>query len=564
MDTTNFSNILLDKSPKKINDVTEKILDTLFNINEVVREINSIDFCNPLGYILTKALPPEGKVDNLLKEYGKKSSAFINKVTNKFELNSSNADSISNDIEEIRLSLEDLILPEELKDIIPGADGLTKLVQDLNDSLVLTNTLISIADKKVLIKSFSNRLLPLSNPINLTEALLFNQSKKLNQQLTSIIKPERFRADLIRLIKLVTTIDKLIKQIQNIVTIINKIIKTINTLIKILGISIKILKLAPIPAKFVTVGLTTTASSKVSQIEGDIKDLSKILKATSVFLDKSVIRQIQRIRNEIFILLIGLNQLLENLSACSYFTNDNILGHIRNSISTLNNNLILIDTLFPSIQVNNQNNSNLYNGYNIIILKETTTDNNTSLFRKYVIVTNSQNIVEYEGTPTYATDDQILIKEGQYYIDLKQETSTSDNGNDNITDDDAFILMRQIGYQTNSLEESTYTHNKIKQQLNNQIQNNPEDKKIYDSLNESINPSPQKIDQIKRIIKQLVSYYNNNPNNIPLLQTRLKLLSTSLSSKGFTSEEIEAAFKSSHLERFEIKIINNNITIIKN
>ena len=69
MNTTKFSNILLDKSPKKINNITEKVLDILFSINEVVRELNSIDFCNPLGYILTKALPPDGLVDKLLKKY---------------------------------------------------------------------------------------------------------------------------------------------------------------------------------------------------------------------------------------------------------------------------------------------------------------------------------------------------------------------------------------------------------------------------------------------------------------------------------------------------------------
>ena len=70
MNTNKFSTILLDKAPKKINNSVENILDTLFTINEVVRELNSIDFCNPLGYILTKALPPDGLVAKKLKKYG--------------------------------------------------------------------------------------------------------------------------------------------------------------------------------------------------------------------------------------------------------------------------------------------------------------------------------------------------------------------------------------------------------------------------------------------------------------------------------------------------------------
>jgi hypothetical protein len=45
------------------------------------------------------------------------------------------------------------------------------------------------------------------------------------------------------------------------------------------------------------------------------QELSKILNATSVYITTSVIKQISRIRKEIFILLIGLNQLLENLKS---------------------------------------------------------------------------------------------------------------------------------------------------------------------------------------------------------------------------------------------------------
>jgi hypothetical protein len=558
MNTSSFSKILLDKAPKKINNSVEDILDILFKINEVVRELNSIDFCNPLGYILTKALPPDGLVDKLLKEYGKKASTFVNKVTSKLEL-SDNALTIADDIEEIRISLEDLILPEELKDIVPGADGLTKLLQDLNDSLVITNTILSVKDKTQLIKSFSNRLIPFTNPINLTEALLANQAASINKQLNNIIKPERFRSSLLSLIKLVIKLDKSIVQIKNVVILMNKIIKTINTLIKIFKLSIKLLKLVPTPAKYVTVGTTTRNSSKVYGFEKDIDDLDKILKTTSVFLDKSVISQLGRIRNEIFILLVGLNQLLENLKACSYFNNDGLLDNLNDSITTLNNSIILIDELFPG---NNNDTSDLYKGYRIKILKEETTDNNTNLFRRRVIVTNIQDLVEYEGTPTYTSNDQILIKEGQYYIDSKDGVGTYDNGVDVISDTEALILLKQIGMEGNSINEATSKQNQVNRAIYEQIQSNPEEKRLYDSLNGTGNINQTKVDQIKRILNSLSTQYKS-PQKELLLQARLKRLATSLLEKGYTSEEIEAAFKYSYSNKFEIKIINNNITISK-
>lgn len=560
MNTTKFSNILLDKSPKKINNLVENIIDVLFNLNNFVFELNSIDFCNPLGYILTKALPPEGLIDNMLKDYGNKVSKFINKSTNKLELNN-DSNGLSNDIEELRLSLEDLILPEELKDIIPGGDGLTKLIQDLNDSLVITNTAISPNDKKTLLKSFTNRLIPLSNPINLTEALLQGKVTSLNKTLTNIIKPERFRSDLLKLIKLVNRIDKSIVQIQNIIILMNKIIKSINVLIKIFKLSSKIIQKLPIPAKYVTVGMTVTSSTKVSKFESDISDLGKLLDSVSIYLSQSVIKQIKRIRNEIFTLLIGLNQLYQNLLSCSYFQNDGLLDEVNNSIKNLENDNLILENLFPSVR--DTENESLYKGYNIVILKEEITDNNTSLIRRRVIVTNSQNIIEYESTPTYASDDQVLIKEGQYFIDSKFEIGTNDGGTDNITDEETSQLLIQIGMDSTSLQEATNKENEANQMLYDQIQNNPEDKKIYNTITgDNFNINQDRINQIKRIINSIISQYNSQ-NKTALLQNRLNKLSEVLLIKGYKPQEIELAFKSSLSEKYNIKIINNNITISK-
>ena len=72
-----LSDTLTKIAPKRINDAVEKILDILNKVNEAVRKINEIDFCNPLGYILTKALPPGGVLENKMLQYGKKVTDFI-------------------------------------------------------------------------------------------------------------------------------------------------------------------------------------------------------------------------------------------------------------------------------------------------------------------------------------------------------------------------------------------------------------------------------------------------------------------------------------------------------
>jgi len=533
MNPSKFSIILLDKSPKKINKITEYVIDILFNINELVRELNSIDFCNPLGYILTKTLPPEGLISRKLNSYGVKITKFINKI-DKIN-NKNNNNELINDIEEIRLSLEEIIPDEELKRIIPGGDGILKIIQNLNDSLVLTNNLLSPIQRKQLLNTFKNRLIPLSNPINLTELLLDGQIDNLNKKLNKFIRPERFRKDLEKIIKEIIKIDKSISKIQSIILLINKIIRAINTTIKIINISIKLLKMIPIPAKFVTVGNAVTSSSKVTKFEIQIEELSKILNATSVYITTSVIKQISRIRKEIFILLIGLNQLLENLKSCSFFENDNIINNIQDNIDLLNNNIITINNLFPPLDddVNNK----IYKGYNINIVNEETTDNNTSLFRRRVIVTNSNNIIEYEGTPTYSNKDYILIKEGQFYIDTKSDYNIE---GDNINEEEISDILKRIGMDSNNIEEANKKEKESNLFLLNQINNSPEDKKFYNNIIGNTNyKNPNKIEQVRKIVNNLRKIIKDQK----LFQIRLRKLQDSLLDRGFSLEEIQEGIK---------------------
>jgi hypothetical protein len=77
-----LTNILTNTAPTKINKTVNQILDILSKINNVVLEVNSIDFCNPLGYILTKSLPPGGVLEGKLLKYGNKVTDFINNQEN--------------------------------------------------------------------------------------------------------------------------------------------------------------------------------------------------------------------------------------------------------------------------------------------------------------------------------------------------------------------------------------------------------------------------------------------------------------------------------------------------
>ena len=479
-----LNKILTKTAPGRITDVVNKILNILSKTNEVVRKINEVDFCNPLGYILTKALPPGGLLEAKLLKFGKDIVDFSNKIENKldpFKLKNESEEeylarlkSYQALIEEIRLALEDLIPPPDLVEIIPGGTGLVKTINSLNLALTVTSdTIDANADPKQLIitqisflKSFITKLKPFTSPINIANLAIGDKAEELNKKLRGFIKPERFARDLKQIINGVKSIDRAIKQIQSLVSLINRIIKIINVLIKIYKFIIKVLKRLSTPLAVggggspvisQTNASTNVQAERISKSNVFIEDLSKVLKMVGTFLDTSILLEIQRIRREILRLLTGLNLLYKNITACPYINDDLLNQSFEDGISSLEDNLNTLDNLFPGAKYSETSLPTQYNGYQIDIIKEEIVDVGITLIRRRVVVANQQGVIQYEGTPTYAPDDQVLIKEGQYYIDKQSQRSTSADGNDNISDQEVIDIVTATGLSSDDSITGTVT-----------------------------------------------------------------------------------------------------------
>jgi len=468
-----LSRILNDVAPKRINKVSQQIIKILFKINVVLSEINSIDFCNPLGYILTKALPPGGLLEGKLLKYGKDALDFVNNLGDK--LNPLKLDNETDEqyttrilgyqasIEEIRLSLEDIIPPDDLIEIIPGGEGLAKTIQSINLALVATSDTIDpttdIVNKITILKSFARKLTPFLSPINIATLALGGQEAEINKKLAGIIQPERFRESVGFLVRQVKAVDKAIVQIQATVKLINTILRIINTLTKVYKFVIKILTKLPTPLAVggggspvisQTNATVNTQSDRISKTNQIVNDLGKITIQVSKFLSGTILLNIKRIRREILRLLTGLNILYKNLKSCQYTNNDTaLLNTVQGSIDSLNNNLLILDELFPTAK-GNATLPSLYNGYTIDIIKEEIVDVGITLIRRRVVVADQRGVIEYEGTPTYAPDDQVLLKEGQYYIDKQNQIRTSDDGNDSPSDQEVIDLVSITGLDPNN------------------------------------------------------------------------------------------------------------------
>jgi hypothetical protein len=483
-----LSRILTEIAPERINDGTELILDVLFKINTVLREINSIDFCNPLGYILTKAMPPDGLLEGKLLKFGTSITKFVNDIENKLtpgklpgetdEQYRARLLSYQSALEEIRLALEDIVPPDDLVDIIPGGGGIVKTIQQLNLALVATSDTIGTAadptqliiTKVTLLRSFARKLTPFMSPINIANNIISRDAEELNKKLAGIIQPQRFKESVRFLVRQVQTVDRVITQIQKIVKLMNSILKIINVLIKVYKFIKKVLKRLIIPTAIippltggvgVPMGALNTQSDTLSTATVFINDLEKLIDTISGFLSGVVLLEIGRIRKEILRILTGLNILYKNLRDCNYTSGDTgdtgLLDIVQGGITSLTNSLATLDELFPTAQYGNAVLPSVYNGYTIDIIKEEVVDEGISLLRRRVIVADQRGVIQYEGKGTYATDDQVLIKEGQFYINKQGQTGTSDQGNDSPTDQDITDIVTQIGYNPNSTIEGPVT-----------------------------------------------------------------------------------------------------------
>jgi prefoldin subunit 5 len=469
-----FARILCDVAPKNITKATNYMLKILRTVNNVLVEINSIDWCNPLGYILSKA-PFEGSLEAEFFKYQRLLFGFINEIEEQLnplrlagETDQKYRERIlklQENIDRIAQTIQDFVPPTDLLDQIPGGIGLSKTFLQVQQAIqpvtevtqTVLNPFQSIITKVTILQNFAAKLTSLVPPFIPPEisSTIREAEADINAVLAGIIRPERFRDDVQKVIKSVQAVDKAIVTVQQIVKTINNVLKGINTAIKVFLAIKKFLKKkrTPLavgggggPVVSQTNADTNTEADLLANTSLFILQLQLITLISSDFLNTSVLRSINRIRSSILRIIASLNVLYTRLRSCNLTAGDtNLLNSVQSAIDSLNNNLNTLDELFPTARTTSLL-PLIYNGYTINIIKEEVTDEGITLLRRRVVVADQRGVIEYEGTATYATDDQVLIKEGQLYIDRQRQTRTSDLGNDSPTDQEVLDIIESAGY----------------------------------------------------------------------------------------------------------------------
>ena len=119
----------------QIDNKTEDVTEKLDFLNDKLFELNTIDFCNPLGYIMGKALPPNGPVQKQIDRYAGKLKKFTDKL-GAIDLKEKALDKIDGELGtteeqlqkrqetiesllEIKNEIDDLVLPPEFIENVP-------------------------------------------------------------------------------------------------------------------------------------------------------------------------------------------------------------------------------------------------------------------------------------------------------------------------------------------------------------------------------------------------------------------------------------------------------------
>jgi len=436
---TNISN------NKKLKNPLDYGLINLLNL------LASIDLCNVISYSVNK-LPgtkpfdpsekpttPLGKkkydiqyaayqiqfiIDSYYSDFGDANntvsktalSGIVSQLKQSLTLLISSPDSIFND-PEIKLAFpETSLMTNYLKNSLAGLDKYTNINSLENEQY---KKIINYIDKTrevcVAVQSLNNP----TNIIAFSDTFLGSNISDSLKKLDKVIDPKRITPVIKNIIatcqKLKSTVDQILGYIQVGRTII--FIATI--LIKIFKIISKFLSRMPIPSIFgtISVHVITARANEKMQYWADyfLKRLSEI---------NSVLNNIYYLAQDVSIKIGNLIEVIKliilNLENCDQNIDPSIVPSLQALITDLQKSKDSLDKFIINYDNNKKKTDSIYGNYTIQILTEELTDEGISLKRRYGIALDSNGIAVVESTPTFASDDQIIIQEVKLLLESKK------------------------------------------------------------------------------------------------------------------------------------------------
>lgn len=237
--------------------------------------------------------------------------------------------------------------------------------------------------------------------------------------------------------KIVSTLDSPVSSVNNILKNLKNLVNTLKNLIKVLKNSLKLINanplkpltpafppiVAPPPSGIVPPGIpllypslgkinslnqvSTNILNNISKLESYLDNITQLINTinNTISTTSSKLNDIKPLFNECIKKQIDLqlysNKEPENISYSSISLDiDKIINQLKSEISS---------DLLES--------NNYYKGYTFEIREINEEFTSNKVKRRYAVAINSNGIISFQGTPSFATNKQILIDELKFHID---------------------------------------------------------------------------------------------------------------------------------------------------
>jgi hypothetical protein len=430
-----------------------KFKKTILTISTVLKEINSLASSPDLIFLVPKLRSSNGFLGD-----------YIAKIDSTYSL-----ESIPN--EDIRLLLDKLKQVRSILSLIVG-------INTAGDALraIQSTTGLKIDQQVQKIQKFLN----VSNLIPLIKGLL-----QLVKNITNGCK------EILKGIKLITTITNIAAAIMRVLKIVVKLFDTLF-----------------LPLIFGTYGVISTLDNVKSKVQVQIERIIKVIEEIQKLIQivggiiNSILFKLQNIS-------VQLQILQTNLESCNSTDNSPLIDEIKNARNEIISNINELDTyssLFESAK--NNNNESTYGSFILKIQEEELVDKGKTLKRRRGIALDNVGVLIEQTDLTFATDTRVIFEELKLKLQRKG-VDTIYGGGTGYPEIDALLKETQ-GDQDPLSQEETDQLDSDQLEIKNDLDDALNSIKGMDKLRKKVR---KKVQASKQALAEGLKEGKINPNN---------------------------------------------------
>jgi len=420
----------------------KKAIDT--GVINLLDDLSNVDLCNILNYAInripgSKPFDPENKPSDPLgiAKYTIQKAAYdVQKKIDGFNssyLESENQDSkakaVYDIIQEIKDAFKEIDDPEAqsaLRDprliqtfpqIGTVNDFFEKAFRGFNtysdfrqipsaELQKLTNDIDKIRSYTILIQGLNTP----AGAIGFVDTVFPNANiQEQIQRIQKIIDPARLMPLLKNVVESLKKVQSVCNVFISFVTTAQGLIRLFTLVIKALKIVVKFLKKLPIPNQFTVLGITNTVSGFCETLLKNIDKLLNRLEQLNTLLSLCV-----GLLNEVSVILFDIiakiNRMLAGLEACNN-VDPQIVKDLQDTRDSLQNTAEYFQKFVENYGNKKNTDTATFGDFTIQIVTEEVVDESFRLRRRYGIALAKNGTIAAKSTPTFASDNQIIINE---------------------------------------------------------------------------------------------------------------------------------------------------------